>query len=115
MNKTEYQAYRQSPKWSKKRRQALYWHKNRCAVCGKKRVDVHHKTYKGVGGNEDPKWHLVPLCRKHHYAAHAFAKANGMSLYHGTLEYIKRYAVKRPKLWGAMTLFERQAYIGKGL
>src|SRR5690242_20039038 len=109
----EYKEYLKSDKWKKKRNQAKYWHGRRCAICRKKRTDVHHKTYKNLG-NEDAKWHLIPLCREHHFGAHDFCRAQDVDLYHGTLRYITLMKPKRPRRFSSMSPFEREQYLGKG-
>ena len=44
----------------------------RCVTCGKWDVDLHHKSYRGLGGNETSK-DLVPFCRWHHDLVHELA------------------------------------------
>lgn len=71
-------AYLRSPEW-----EAVVWryqharktHK-RCAVCGDKNYQLHHRSYKHVGGDE--RLHeLEPLCDKHHVEEHRKQRASG--------------------------------------
>ncbi|WP_131867054.1 HNH endonuclease signature motif containing protein [Bradyrhizobium sp. Y-H1] len=110
----DYKAYLKSAAWKKKRNAAKYWHSKRCAICGKARTDIHHKTYKALG-DEDAKLHLVPLCRTHHFALHDYAKANGLNIWEASLRYIAVNARRRPRKWKYMTPHEREQYLGPAL
>jgi len=43
-----------------------------CAMCGRGRVEYHHRTYKNMG-NENLN-DIIPLCRKHHGECHCDKK-----------------------------------------
>ena len=113
-NDMDYRKYLKSGAWKKKRNQARYWHTKKCAICGIKRTDIHHKTYKALG-DEDAKLHLIPLCRKHHFALHDYAKERGLNTWEASLQYIAEHKPKKPRLWKAMTPFEREKFLGPGL
>jgi hypothetical protein len=65
-----YAAYLRSPQW-----EAVKWRYKHsrlpqgCQECGAKQVDLHHRTYKRIGGKEHLS-DLVPLCRQHHRSIH---------------------------------------------
>lgn len=108
----EYKKYLKSEDWKKKRRQVKYWKGNRCVICRKKRVDIHHKTYKDLG-NENVEFHLEPLCRQHHMGVHQYCKDNNVNYYNGTEQYIKKHKQPKGKLtWKNMTPLERKKYLG---
>ena len=68
-----YAAYLQSPHWlafTAKRRSV----DGRCRVCKKRPVDIHHVTYVRLGAERAAD--VVPLCREHHEAVHAWLDAN---------------------------------------
>lgn len=111
-----YREYLLSPSWKRKKNQVKYWHGNRCHICNKRHVDIHHKTYKDIG-NENQKFHLIPLCRFHHEQVHIFCRKEQLDYWHGTEKYIKLHSKKKKKKrkWNNMTPFEREQYLGKGL
>lgn len=43
--------------------------KDRCVVCGKRGVDLHHIKTRKAGGT-DCSFNMIPLCRKHHRECH---------------------------------------------
>jgi len=108
-----YKDYLKSNQWLKKKNQVKYWHGHRCLICRKKRVDIHHKTYKRIF-NEDKKIDLVPLCRKHHFGIHDLSKETGEHIWNITTRLVDD-ARKGIKTWKKMTVFEREKYLGKGL
>lgn len=114
-----YTTYLKSNLWKSQKNKTKYWHGNKCQLCGAKKVDIHHKTYKNGLGNECPKNHLIPLCRKHHYEVHSFSKENNINIFQATQQFIKQYKlknnIKQIKVWDKMTPLEREKYLGKGL
>jgi hypothetical protein len=109
-----YTQYLQSNKWTKKKNQVFGLHLRRCAICKKKNVDVHHKTYKDLG-SENQEYHLIPLCRFHHFEIHNYSKENKINLYQATEQYIKKHKIKEERKWNNMTPLEVKRYLGKGL
>lgn len=113
MNKQEYKQYLKTDHWQKKKRQVKYWHGNKCLICGKKKVDIHHKTYKDLG-NENQKYHLVPLCRYHHFKMHELSKRFQISLWQVTQEEVSfarkktLHGLDKKKRWNKMTPYERK-------
>jgi len=114
-NQQQYREFLKSETWKKKKRQAKYWHGNRCAICRSKKIHIHHKTYKNGWGNEDQKYHLIPLCKTHHTEVHLFAKQNNMNIYHATEKMIKLKKPKEKQIWKTMSPFQRELFLGKGL
>ncbi len=112
--KMEYKEYLKSPEWRKKRNQVKYWHGKKCHVCLKKFKDIHHKTYKNLG-NENQKIDLIPLCRICHEKVHIFCKENNFDIWKGTEIYVSENKKRKPFTWKHMTVFEREQYLGKGL
>lgn len=87
MNKPKYYDYINSPAWQEKKAQYRASKlPQTCLVCGSRKVDIHHKTYKRLGAEylRD----LVPLCRTHHDECHAFMKRQGMNYWGGTNRYL---------------------------
>ena len=62
--------YLQSPVWKAKREEALAHYGCVCNRCHRHGTDVHHRTYKRVGGQERME-DLEVLCRECHEAHHA--------------------------------------------
>ena len=111
----DYKKYIKSNSWFRKRNQAKYWHGKRCYVCNAKKVDIHHKTYKDLG-NEDQKNQLIPLCRKCHFKIHNICKEQNINIYQATEQFIKMNKKKSKKRnWKNMTPFEREKFLGKSL
>jgi hypothetical protein len=79
-----YADYLRSPEWA-----AVKWRYRRskrpqgCQLCGAKPVDLHHRTYKRIGGKEHLS-DLVALCRQHHDQAHAEHQGDPQSLHRAT-------------------------------
>ena len=69
-----YRSYLCSPVWQAKRIEALTHYGAICNRCREHGTDVHHKTYKRVGGNELMA-DLEILCRSCHEAHHRIEKA----------------------------------------
>jgi len=68
--KERYLAYLRTDIWQKKREEALIRAERMCEKCHTSRyLDVHHKNYHRVGGDELPR-DLQVLCRPCHRAAH---------------------------------------------
>lgn len=67
-----YKEYLKTPHWRafKKRWRAWLSRSGRwgCAVCGNPRFEAHHRIYEHLG--HEHLADVVPLCRKHHVAAH---------------------------------------------
>jgi len=111
----DYKKYLKSDAWFKKREQVKYWHGKRCYVCNAKKIDIHHKTYKELG-NENQKYHLIPLCRKCHFKIHNICKEQKVNIYTATEQFIKQNKVKPKKRnWKNMTRFDLGKFLGKGL
>jgi 5-methylcytosine-specific restriction endonuclease McrA len=62
-------AYLDSPAWQRRRADYFDRHPRECAVCGSRRVQLHHLSYRRVPGREVDR-DLLPLCRTHHRAWH---------------------------------------------
>lgn len=75
-NQAMYRAYLASPVWKAKRLEALAFYGCTCKRCGDHGTDVHHKTYRRVGGREKMR-DLEILCRSCHEAHHATEKVTG--------------------------------------
>lgn len=113
-NKLNYYEYIKSSRWKKKRIKTMNLHGDRCCICGNKRVEIHHKTYKDLG-EENERYHLIPLCREHHESVHDFCKKEKVPYYKGTEIYLKKYMKKPERKWELMTQFQRELFIGRGL
>jgi len=110
-----YRKYLKSDGWLRKRRQVKYWHGKKCHVCNSNKVDIHHKTYKDLG-NEDQKTQLIPLCRNCHFKIHNLSIENKINIYQATEQFIKQNKVKPKKRnWKKMTPFERESFLDKSL
>jgi len=86
--KWNYQKYIRSAAWeAKKKKYRESKLPQTCLVCGSKKIDLHHRTYKRLG-NE---WlnDLVPLCREHHEGVHRFQKKHGLNLWGATKLYVR--------------------------
>lgn len=76
---SSYKAYLSSPHWTGFKRRFATESKNpRCLVCGIVRYELHHCTYKRIGGERIGD--VIPLCRDHHEAVHDWLKAKGRNL-----------------------------------
>jgi 5-methylcytosine-specific restriction endonuclease McrA len=109
-----YREYLRSDRWKKQRKRTFQNHGRRCVVCGSEKVEVHHLTYKSLG-NEDPKKHLLPLCREHHQQVHIYAEERRMHVWNATHLLTKEYRSKsnpRHLTWNEMTPFQREQFIG---
>lgn len=71
-----YSHYLTTEVWREKRNGALKNAHHRCERCGQEEgsLQVHHRTYKRVGGDETPE-DLEVLCEACHYRHHEFADA----------------------------------------
>jgi hypothetical protein len=69
---TSYADYLASPRWTELKRSALEQAERRCQLCdGNKRLQVHHRSYKRIGTNNE--WRdLVVLCKRCHVRHHGF-------------------------------------------
>lgn len=65
--------YLKSPLWREVRNRALEQYGSICSKCGGYGTDVHHKTYRGAGGNERME-DLQVLCRGCHEAFHSIER-----------------------------------------
>jgi hypothetical protein len=67
-----YDAYINSPEWAAKRQERLALDNHRCRTCGHDgtlwRLEVHHVSYRGFGGDEDVENDLITLCASCHDA-----------------------------------------------
>lgn len=69
LEKTRYQKYLEGPIWEGVRERYYKDHKQECSACGSdKRINLHHKVYRGEGKEEI--CDLVPLCYKCHGELH---------------------------------------------
>src|ERR1700741_2769086 len=97
----DYDAYLRSEHWDQVRSKARARGGHRCKVCGKPQVDVHHKTYSGLG--EERQHQLVLLCREHHQGVHDFIRMwrergyRPLSTYSLTWKYVSRERKKLKK------------------
>lgn len=83
---TAYQAYIASPAWvaQKERWRSRHPRRRRCAACGGRRYDLHHRTYVRLG-RERMGWaffggDLVPLCHREHEWLHRLQRRMGWSV-----------------------------------
>jgi hypothetical protein len=77
-----YSIYIRSDEWAEvKRRYRASRLPQTCVVCGEKKVDLHHKTYKRLG--KERLTDLAPLCRAHHKWLHRRVKRGTASLWSG--------------------------------
>lgn len=68
--------YVQSDHWKSFRaRYKAGGHRMTCLVCGTRPIQLHHRTYVRLG--EELPGDVVPLCREHHVAVHAWLKSSG--------------------------------------
>jgi hypothetical protein len=91
----------------------MYQHGKTCIDCGSKKIEIHHKTYKDIG-NENQKWHLLPLCRKHHQGVHNYAHEHRVNYYQATEKIYGRYYSTKNKnklKWSEMTPFQREQFL----
>ena len=81
---------------------ACLMHK-KCAICGKKRADLHHVDRVGMGRNRKTIIHegmlVMPLCRAHHSECHTMEQGEFDERYHivsiaATKEICKRWGLK---------------------
>jgi hypothetical protein len=85
-----YAEYLRSPEWA-----AVKWRYKHsklpqgCQVCGARPVDLHHRSYKRIGGSEYLR-DLVPLCRTHHKQVHAEHQGGPRNLYKSTNRTVSR-------------------------
>jgi 5-methylcytosine-specific restriction endonuclease McrA len=67
--KAQYHKYLNSAQWKEKRKFALEFYGNRCALCGNRYdLEIHHRTYKNIF--KEPMEDLMILCEtchKHHH------------------------------------------------
>ena len=90
INKKQYRKYLKSGKWKSIRKNLFKLRGKKCELCGsRKKIHVHHLTYKRVGGNELPE-DLQVLCEFHHNIAHGMSEKK-------QIRYIKREEKKRRK------------------
>ena len=68
---SSYAAYLRSPEWEAVRWRYMHARKTpkQCVGCGDRNVQLHHRSYKHVGGDERL-YELIPLCDKHHEMTH---------------------------------------------
>lgn len=75
VNQEIYRAYLHTPLWAQKRSEALLHYGKICNRCKSEGTDVHHKTYKRVGGDERMS-DLEILCRACHDAHHRVERSD---------------------------------------
>lgn len=89
MNKAQYHEYLLSKTWKEIRRKVFKYHGQNCKSCdGNIGIDVHHRKYERVGGQEDIKNDLIPLCRKCHDNVHQIVKVKKISIWSATQLYL---------------------------
>lgn len=95
MSKTTYDDYINSATWRAVREEAFKIHGRECCKCkSKRRLHVHHKTYKRL----TKEWvdiDLVPLCESCHDKCHRFCSANNLDLWHGTEKFLLGDAISK--------------------
>lgn len=65
----DYDEYMRSEHWRRIRERYFAGHDKACAACdATRRIELHHKTYERIGREDVAD--LVPLCARHHRAAH---------------------------------------------
>lgn len=92
-----YRGYLKSDKWEsiKKKQKQL---QNKCTVCkSKKRLHVHHKSYKNFG-EETPKKDLATLCKKCHMCLHRLNNTGRTILQKSDYNYTDKQWIKLYKL-----------------
>ena len=83
-----YRDYITSDLWRIRKRRYFETHERKCRACNsKKRIHLHHKTYRRLGEERDAD--LVPLCHSCHTALHIRQKNTGQNLWRLTEEFIK--------------------------
>ncbi len=68
----DYRKYMKSKVWAKRRIEFYSKFGKECAICGKKKTQLHHMTYQNLGREEDDD--LVALCNHHHDQLHQTIK-----------------------------------------
>lgn len=67
----KYREYLQSPHWQKVRNEIIKVRGEKCEICGAtENLQVHHKTYKHLGFEENYPEDLIVVCKKCHYKIH---------------------------------------------
>ena len=65
----EYNEYLKSEHWNKRKKTALKWWENRCALCNSDdELHVHHRSYANLG--QEPLSDLIVLCKSCHELFH---------------------------------------------
>ena len=83
-----YRDYITSDLWRIRKRRYFETHERKCRACGsRKRIHLHHKTYRRLGEERDAD--LVPLCHSCHTTLHIRQKNTGQNLWRLTEEFIK--------------------------
>jgi len=75
MDRKTYQKYLHSEVW-KEKKEKYYSSKlpKQCYICNsRENLEIHHRSYKRVGGSEYLR-DLLPLCRHHHRLIHQYLK-----------------------------------------
>jgi phage terminase large subunit GpA-like protein len=95
-----YRDYITSDLWRIRKRRYFETHERKCRACSsRKRIHLHHKTYKRLGEERDAD--LVPLCHSCHTSLHTRQKKSGENLWLLTEEFIRgkkrRYKNNRTK------------------
>ncbi|MDE2022480.1 MAG: hypothetical protein KGI71_06230 [Patescibacteria group bacterium] len=94
-----YNDYLNSEHWKEQReRSRQVFDKHGCVICGKKKYDIHHITYRNLGHEKTSK-DLIPLCRDHHGEFHRWLWAHpsyneaDIEVWLKQSEYKKQYAL----------------------
>jgi hypothetical protein len=92
MTKSEIRKYLNSSAWKNRRRRYYASHPRRCFACGGcKTLQLHHLSYVKLG--REPDCDIVPLCRRHHQAAHRAVTSRKCTL-KGSAIYIRAVVEK---------------------
>jgi hypothetical protein len=88
IGKSGYHRYIRSAEWTAvKKRYRESKLPQVCAVCGDKKVDLHHRTYKTLG--MERLRDLVPLCRDDHKGLHALQRQRKITVTAATSLYLR--------------------------
>jgi len=83
-----YREYITSDLWRIRKRRYFETHERKCRACSsRKRIHLHHKTYRRLGEERDAD--LVPLCHSCHTNLHIRHKNTGENLWKLTEEFVR--------------------------
>jgi len=84
-----YREYIKSEAWRKRRFWYFETHDKKCRKCNSvHRIQLHHKTYKRLGGERDAD--LVALCYQCHKKLHKMQKESGQNLWSATEDFLRK-------------------------